>query len=99
MEHIKVVRNHSEHIQSMHKGGELAHEEKNPQFMLIYKEMKKEIDKIMKALPKQQREIMLMRHKLKLSYKEIAGNLDVTEGTVKTQINRAMIKIKNQLKY
>ena len=97
LEHAKIVRNHSKHIRSMHKDGEPAHEENNPLFMLIFKDMEIHAEKIIKDLPKQRREILLLRVKEELSYQEIAKKLGIIEGTVKKQINRAMTKILGSL--
>jgi len=92
-EHVKVEQNYGKQVQSMHKDGEPAHEENNSLFTMIVQEMKKKIRKIIKGMPKQRREIFLLRIKWKLSYKEIAEKLGVTEGTVKKQLNRAMTEI------
>ena len=91
--HIKVKENYSKHVQCLYKENKPEHEEKNALFVMVYKEMKSIAEKKIKDLPKQQKEVILMRHKLKLSYKEIAEKLDVSEGTVKTQIHRAMTAI------
>jgi len=93
MEHIRVVRNHRENVQNMHKDGEPAHEDNNALFMMTYKEMKNKIEKIIKDMPKQRREILLLSIEEELSYKEIAEKKGVSEGTVKTQIHRAKAEI------
>ena len=92
-EHHKVEQNYSKQVQSIHKDGEHAHEENNFQFMMIFQEMKNKTRKIIKDMPKQRREIFLLRTKWKLSYQEIVEKLGVTEGTVKKQLNRAMTEI------
>lgn len=93
-EHIKVERKYNEHVQRLHEEGDwlTAPNDKDPLFLLIYQEKKREIEKMIEDFPEQRREILLLRNE-ELSYQEIAEKLGVTIGTVKKQINRAMTKI------
>ncbi len=45
-------------------------------------------------LPPEQRDLMILRYIKDLSYAQIAEILDIAEGTVKSRLNRARIKIK-----
>jgi RNA polymerase sigma-70 factor (family 1) len=48
------------------------------------------IEKEIDALPGKMREIFLLSRKTNLSHKEIAGQLDISEKTVKNQVNNAL---------
>lgn len=54
--------------------------------------------KIIDTLPSEQRDVVILRYIKDLSYSQIADVLEIAEGTVKSRINRARLKIKEQLK-
>ena len=54
--------------------------------------------KIIDTLPSEQRDVMILRYIKDLSYSQIADVLEIAEGTVKSRLNRARLKIKEQLK-
>ncbi|MBR2743535.1 MAG: sigma-70 family RNA polymerase sigma factor [Clostridia bacterium] len=54
--------------------------------------------KIIDALPDEQRDVVMLRYIKDLSYAQIAEVMDIAEGTVKSRLNRARIKIKEQMK-
>lgn len=49
------------------------------------------------ALPNEQREIVVMRHRLGLSHAEIMETLGVPEGTVKSRLARAMTALRERV--
>ena len=54
--------------------------------------------KIIDTLPSEQRDVVILRYIKDLSYSQIADVLEIAEGTVKSRLNRARLKIKEQLK-
>lgn len=50
------------------------------------------------SLPQKQREIFLLRHQGNMSIRDIAMTLDVTEGTIKKQLSRALIFLRQERK-
>ena len=54
--------------------------------------------KIIDTLPSEQRDVVVLRYIKDLSYSQIADVLEIAEGTVKSRLNRARLKIKEQLK-
>ncbi len=53
--------------------------------------------KIIDTLPSEQRDVVMLRYIKDLSYAQIADVLQIAEGTVKSRLNRARLKIKEQL--
>ena len=54
--------------------------------------------KIIDTLPSEQRDVVILRYIKDLSYSQIADVLGIAEGTIKSRLNRARLKIKEQLK-
>jgi RNA polymerase sigma-70 factor (ECF subfamily) len=65
---------------------------------LIVKELEDKIDESIKTLPEQCREIFLMIRIYDKSYQEVADKLNISVNTVKTQMQRAVSKMKEMLK-
>jgi RNA polymerase sigma-70 factor (ECF subfamily) len=64
-------------------------------------ENKEKVKSVMEAidkLPKEQRDIIILRSIKELSYSEIGEILNIAEGTVKSRLNRARLKIKEIMK-
>jgi RNA polymerase sigma-70 factor (family 1) len=55
------------------------------------------IEKEIAALPEKMREVFELSRKLNLSYKEIAAKLNISENTVKKQINNALKILRSRL--
>lgn len=64
---------------------------------LILKEIESTAEKIVQSLPEQCRKIYLLNRDHDLKYNEIATLLNVTAGTVKTQMSRAYAKLRKGL--
>jgi RNA polymerase sigma-70 factor (ECF subfamily) len=65
---------------------------------LITNELEAKAGEIMNLLPPQCREIYYLNRFENLSYSEIAAQLGITTGTVKTQMSRAFQKFRDELK-
>ena len=65
---------------------------------LFSDQFEKEFEKAMKTLPQQCRKIFYLSRFEELSYSEIAVKLNLAVSTVKTQMLRAILKLKNELK-
>jgi RNA polymerase sigma-70 factor (ECF subfamily) len=56
------------------------------------------LERAIASLPHDQREIVVMRHRLGLSHAEIMGALGVPEGTVKSRLARALGALREHVK-
>jgi RNA polymerase sigma-70 factor (ECF subfamily) len=65
---------------------------------LIAHELEEKAIEIINALPDQCRQIYLLNRDEDLKYQEIAERLQITVGTVKTQMSRAFSKLRENLK-
>jgi len=59
-------------------------------FLIRENDLKNLIEKEIDALPPRMREVFLLSRKNRLSHKEIAGIMDISEQTVSTQIKKAL---------
>jgi RNA polymerase sigma-70 factor, ECF subfamily len=65
---------------------------------LITKELEEKASEIIQSLPDQCRKVYLLNRDENLKYHEIAERLQITVGTVKTQMSRAFAKLREELK-
>lgn len=65
--------------------------------MLTTKNLEEYINNLITQIPERRREIFLLRHRQKLTYKEIAEQLHISENTVDTQIRHALNFLRDQL--
>ena len=97
LENKKVKRKYSEHVQNMRDIGWLRkHDDDCPHTILTTQEMNSQIEKDIDSLPAQCREVFLMWLE-GLSYQEIADELGIALGTVRTQMTRAKTKLRKSL--
>jgi len=61
------------------------------------KEIRSRIQEALSRLPKNHREILVLRHMEGLSYSDISGMLGCAEGTIKSRLHRARIEIRKLL--
>ena len=64
---------------------------------LIDKDLKRHIDSLINNIPERRREIFKLRYEEELSYKEIAEQLNISIGTVQTQVERTLNYLRQQL--
>jgi RNA polymerase sigma-70 factor (family 1) len=65
---------------------------------LLVQELETEIEKAISSLPNQCREVFLLCRYEELSYAETAERLGVSINTIKTQLQRAMTRLRDELK-
>lgn len=66
----------------------------DPYFHLRTKEFKERIETVISSLPEKQREAFLLNRIEKLTYKEIALKLEISQTAVEKRIAKALIKLK-----
>lgn len=71
-----------------------AHDNQDPYFHLRTKEFKEQVEATISALPEKQREAFLLNRIEKLTYKEIALKLEISQTAVEKRIAKALIKLK-----
>lgn len=71
-----------------------SHDHEDPYFHLRTKEFKEQIESTISALPEKQREAFLLNRIEKLTYKEIANKLEISQTAVENRISKALIKLK-----
>ena len=76
---------------------ELPSEEKSQEKLYEEKELQEKLHNCINKLPEKQRVMIVLRDIKGFSYEEISKITDVKLGTVKSQINRARIKLKELL--
>lgn len=69
-----------------------------PAVNLITKELEDKISSVIDALPRQCKKIFCMNRFENLTYAEIAEKLGISQNTVKTQMSRALQKLRVELK-
>ena len=72
--------------------------EELPSAALLTAELDEEIEKAISRLPAECGKIFVMSRKEELSHREIAQKLNISENTVKVQIYRALLKLREALK-
>ncbi len=71
----------------------LVNEQEDPYFQLRTSEFKTKLEKVISDLPEKQREAFLMNRIDKLSYKEIAKRLGVSQTAIEKRISKALLKL------
>jgi RNA polymerase sigma-70 factor (ECF subfamily) len=64
---------------------------------LDQRRMAERLDEAIGKLPVEQREAVVMRHRLEMSYEDMCGALGVPLGTVKSRLARALATLRTQL--
>jgi RNA polymerase sigma-70 factor (ECF subfamily) len=100
LRHIKVEQKYAEKTNYILKDEELyaTYSQDYPLANIIAKELDIEIKKAISNLPDQCREIFLLQRENELTYTEVAEKLNISINTVKTQMTRALCKIRDSLK-
>ena len=100
LEHLKVLKKYETFATTMIQRNELLHlsDNNNTLANLISQEIEFEIESAIKSLPVKCREIFCMHRFDNLSYQEIAQKLGISINTVRTQMMRALQKLREILK-
>ena len=77
--------------------GELIDPGKGPEQSLEVAERDRELGEALGRLRNEQRQIIVLRDYMDLSYAEIAGVLDIAQGTVMSRLHRARLALKEEL--
>ncbi|MDR1937582.1 MAG: RNA polymerase sigma-70 factor [Tannerellaceae bacterium] len=99
LKHIRIEDKYWEEAQYRLKHSDMLFPEdsSNPLTVVITNEVNESIEKSIASLPPQCREVFLLNKYDGLSYNEIAQKLDISINTVRTQITRAMRKMRDSL--
>lgn len=100
LEHLKVMKKYEEYARSRLRSKELMAPSSNayPLANLISQEIVEEIEKSISELPEKCREIFCLSRFEEMSYEDISAKLDVSVNTVRTQMARALQKLRESLK-
>ena len=71
-----------------------THDNEDPYFHLRTKEFQSKIEQAIAALPEKQREAFLLNRIEKLTFKEIAEKLEISQTAVEKRISKALVKLK-----
>lgn len=75
----------------------MTSEDPSPERRVLGRELAERIDGALRALPARQRAIFALRHYQEMSLPEIARALDVSLGTVKSSLHRAVHRLRERL--
>jgi len=100
LEHLKVMKRYEEYAISRLRSKELLAPSSNayPLANLISQEIVEDIEKSINELPEKCREIFCLSRFEDMSYEDISAKLDVSINTVRTQMARALQKLRENLK-
>ncbi len=100
LEHLKVLKKYNEFATNALQNKELLYptSDQYPIANLISQEIETEINQAIGALPEQCRQIFCMHRFDDLSYEEIASKLGLSINTIRTQMMRALKKLRESLR-
>jgi RNA polymerase sigma-70 factor (ECF subfamily) len=100
IDHYRSVRKERETIAREVDAGELtpASADASPQLQLEQSDLRLLLRRALDTLPETLRTAVVMRDLHELSYQEIAEQLGLPEGTVKSRINRGRLELARQIK-
>ena len=70
-----------------------------PEDLLEYDELSVKYEEVLSILPENQREVFLMSRMEDLTYKEIAGRLDIGVKAIEKRMSLALHTLRKELKY
>ncbi len=70
----------------------------SPQALIEEQEMRESVERALMRLTPEHRQILTLREQVGLSYGEIAATLGLEEGTVKSRIARARLKLREEVR-
>ena len=80
------------------KAEDLSAELQTPETHVVFSQQIKQVKNSIQRLPNKLREVFVLKEYGELSYKEIAGTLNIKEGTVMSRLNRARQAIKDSIR-
>lgn len=99
LEHLKVMKKYEDYARKILEQRELMSTSDNyPLANLISKETEHDIEKAINKLPEKCREIFCLCRFENLSYEDVAARLNISLNTVRTQMSRALTKLRESLK-
>ncbi|MBN2611567.1 MAG: RNA polymerase sigma-70 factor [Bacteroidales bacterium] len=100
LEHLRVMKKYEDYAQTILENKELFTPSANgyPLANLISAENLREIEKAIENLPEKCREIFCLCRFENMSYDEAAAKLNISVNTVRTQMTRAMSKLREALR-
>jgi RNA polymerase sigma-70 factor (ECF subfamily) len=99
---LRVLRNHCIDVLRRRRPGEaevadLPDPGPGPEISLENAQRDQELQRALATLSAEQRQIMILRDYMDLSYAEISGVLDIADGTVMSRLHRARMALKEEL--
>jgi RNA polymerase sigma-70 factor (ECF subfamily) len=100
LEHLKVMKKYEDYARMMLENKELLSPstENYPLANLISKEIVHDIENAIDRLPEKCREIFCLCRFEDMTYEEISARLNISVNTVRTQMSRALVKLRESLK-
>ena len=100
LEHLKVMKKYEDYARTMLERKELLSplSDNYPLANLISKETVDDIEKAIDQLPERCRVIFCLARFENMSYEEISAKLKISVNTVRTQMSRALAKLRESLK-
>lgn len=95
---VPIPEEHSEE-EEVHTSGYLSDPRSNPQRDLESKAIQKHIEEAMQKLTPRERSVFVLRHYNDLILKEIGEVLNISEGTVKSLLFRAIKRMQKELAF
>jgi RNA polymerase sigma-70 factor (ECF subfamily) len=71
--------------------------EPSPERRVLSRELAERISRALRGLPEQQRAVFVLRHYEGLTLQEIAASMDISLGTVKSTLHRAIHRLRERL--
>lgn len=100
IDHFRAQKNHRE-VSTDDEGKERIadknNSEKNIEEIIIKEQMEGDVRKLVDSLPLEQREVVIMRHYLDLSFKEIAEQTNVSINTAVGRMRYALINLRKMI--
>jgi RNA polymerase sigma-70 factor (ECF subfamily) len=100
LEHLKVMKKYEVYAQCRLRDKELLAPSSNayPLANLISQEIVKDIEKSIHELPEKCREVFCLSRFEEMSYEDISAKLNISVNTVRTQMSRALQKLRENLR-
>ena len=84
-------------VDSAEAGSWLASDESSPEQQVVAKDQVRLVWKAVKGLSERQRTVFMLRHVEEMDLCQIAVAMNLSEGTVKSHLSRAMVRVREEL--